>query len=71
MLFNKHFLYTFEKNKNNMRNNTQFINHTIKQINDLSDTIYEELWEEDETLLLKALSELIEVLKQLQQDYEA
>lgn len=54
-----------------MRTNTQFINHTIKQINDLSDTIYEELWEEDETLLLKALSELIEILRQLQQDYEA
>jgi hypothetical protein len=54
-----------------MSNNTTFINHTIKQINDLSDTIYEELWEEDPTLLLKSLSELIEILKQLQQDNEA
>lgn len=53
-----------------MREQTTFINHTIKQINDLSDTIYEELWEEDPTLLLKALSNLIEILKQLQQDYE-
>jgi len=53
-----------------MRNQQGFINHTIKQINDLSDTIYEELWEENPTLLLKAISELIDILKQLQQDYE-
>lgn len=53
-----------------MRNQQRFINHTIKQINDLSDTIYEELWEENPEKLLKALSDLIDILKQLQQDYE-
>lgn len=67
----KLFLYTFEKIiKNTMRTQNNFINHVTKQINDLTDVIIEELYEDESDILPDAVDDLTEILKQLKQDYE-
>lgn len=53
-----------------MKNQQGFINHTTKQINNLTDVIIEELYEDESDIIHEASNELIEILKQLQQDYE-
>jgi len=53
-----------------MRNQNNFINHVTKQINDLTDVIIEELYEDESDVLPDAVDDLTEILKQLKQDYE-
>jgi hypothetical protein len=53
-----------------MSTNNQFINHTIKQINDLTDVIYEELHEDQSEELMNAIQELIQLLNSIVKDYE-
>lgn len=64
-MFIKTFLNTFTTKSKNMNG---FINHTTKQINDLTDTIYEELFEDNSEKLIIAIDELIDLLTSLKKD---
>lgn len=53
-----------------MSTKNQFINYTTKQINDLTDKIYEGFFEESSEELVSSINELIQLLSSIVKDYE-
>lgn len=56
------FVYKFDKKKD-----MEYINSTMKNINDLTDEIYESLCDNDTIALNKSITTLIAILKDVQQ----
>lgn len=54
-----------------MSTKNQFINHVIKEINELTDVIYEELYEEQSKELIPKIQELIQLLNSIVKDYDS
>lgn len=52
-----------------MSNKIDYINFTIRQINDASDEVYECFFETDEELV-ESIRNLIELLTEIKKDYE-